>query len=132
MVFGFDPRSQFVHADDVARALGHVVTGGITGTFNVAADGVLALSEVISLLGKRPAPVLPPFATGALAGSLRTLRLPIADEMIAQLRFGRGLDNRLLKATGFDYRFTSRETVLEVAAQQRRAGTGTIPEGPGG
>ena len=30
-------------------------------------DGVLALSEVIDLLGKRPLPVLPPFGTGAAA-----------------------------------------------------------------
>ena len=34
------------------------------GLFNVAADGVLALSEVAGLLGKPYAPILPPWGTG--------------------------------------------------------------------
>lgn len=120
MVFGFDPRYQFVHEDDVVRALGHTVVGErMHGIFNVAADGVLALSEVSSLLGKRPAPVLPPVGGRLLAGPLRSLGLRIPDEMLNQLRFGRGLDNRLLKASGFEYRFTSRETVLKLAEHQR-------------
>jgi UDP-glucose 4-epimerase len=119
MVAGFDPRCQFVHEDDVVRALEFVATGPAAGVFNVAADGVLALSEVISLLGKRPAPVLPPWGTRLLAGPLRSLGFRIPDEMLNQLRFGRGLDNRLLKAAGFSYGYTSRETVLRLAAHQR-------------
>jgi UDP-glucose 4-epimerase len=119
IVLGFDPRYQFVHPDDVVRALEHVVIGAIPGTFNVAADGVLALTEVISLLGKRPAPLLPPFGTGLALGPLRALGLPIPAEMRNQLRFGRGLDNRLLKATGFSYRLSTRETVLSLAGGQR-------------
>jgi UDP-glucose 4-epimerase len=34
--------------------------------------------------------------------------------MINQLRFGRGLDNRALKATGFHYACTSREAVIHL------------------
>lgn len=120
MVFGFDPRCQFIHEDDVVRALGHTVVGErMHGIFNLAADGVLALSEVSSLLGKRPAPVLPPVGGRLLAGPLRSLGLRIPDEMLNQLRFGRGLDNRLFKASGFEYRFTSREAVLKLAEHQR-------------
>ena len=40
--------------------------------------------------------------------------------MIDLLRFGRGVDNRLFKATGFDYGYTSRETVIKL----RRAPAG--------
>ena len=58
---------------------------------------MLALSEVIGLLGKRPLPVLPPWGTGCVAGPLRRLGLRIPDEMLNQLRFGRGLDNRALQ-----------------------------------
>jgi UDP-glucose 4-epimerase len=119
MLLGFDPRYQFVHEDDVVHALEHVAMRDLHGIFNVAADGVLALSEVISLLGKRPAPILPPVGTGLIAAPLRRLGLRIPDEMLNQLRFGRGLDNRLLKATGFKYRYTSREGVLRLAAHQR-------------
>jgi UDP-glucose 4-epimerase len=119
MMLGFDPRYQFVHEDDVVHALEHVAMRDLHGIFNVAADGVLALSEVISLLGKRPAPILPPVGTGLITAPLRRLGLGIPDEMLNQLRFGRGLDNRLLKATGFKYRYTSREAVLRLAAHQR-------------
>ena len=89
------------------------------GTFNVAADGVLALSEAIVLLGKRPLPVLPPIGTGLLAAPLRRLGFRVPDEMANQLRFGRGVDNRLYKATGFSYGYTSRETVIRLGEHLR-------------
>jgi UDP-glucose 4-epimerase len=103
MVLGFDPRLQFVHERDIVHALEHATLNDLPGVFNVAADGVLALSEVISLLGKRPLPALPPFGYGLLAGPLRRLGVRIPEEMGNLLRFGRGVDNRLYKATGFDY-----------------------------
>ncbi len=119
MVLGFDPRTQFVHADDVVHALEHAAIGNVPGTFNVAGDGVLALSEVASLVGKLPLPVLPPFGAGLLARPLRRLGLRVPDEMWNLLRFGRGLDNRAYKATGFDYGYTSREAVLKFAEHLR-------------
>ena len=60
MIAGFDPRYQFIHADDVVSALEFAVENELHGVYNVAADGVLVLSEVIDLLGKRALPVLPP------------------------------------------------------------------------
>ncbi len=119
MVLGFDPRYQFVHQDDVVRALAHGTANDLHGIFNVAADGVLAMSEVISLLGRRPAPVLPPYGTRLAGLPLRAAGVRIPDEMLAQMRFGRALDNRLYKATGFAYDFTTRETVQRLAAHQR-------------
>ncbi len=119
MVLGFDPRLQFVHEDDVVHALEHATLNQLPGTYNVAADGVLALSEVIGLLGKRPLPVLPPFGAQLLAGPLRRLGVKIPDEMVNLMRFGRGIDNRLFKAAGFEYGFTSREAVLRLAERQR-------------
>ena len=81
------------------------------GVFNVAADGVLALSEMIGLLGKRPLPVLPPWGTGLLTAPLRALGVQIPPEMLNLMRFGRGLDNRRYKASGFEYGYTTREAV---------------------
>jgi UDP-glucose 4-epimerase len=119
MILGFDPRYQFVHEDDVVHALEHAAFNDLPGIYNVAADGVLALSEVISLLGKRPLPVLPPWGTGLVAGPLRRLGFRVPDEMLNQLRFGRGLDNRRLKAVGFRYQYTSREAVLKLGEHLR-------------
>jgi UDP-glucose 4-epimerase len=118
-VLGFDPRLQFVHEDDIVHALEHAVFRRIPGVYNVAADGVLALSEAIGLLGKRMLPVLPPWGTATIAAPLRRLGFRIPDEMVNLLRFGRGLDNRLLKATGFDYGHTSREAVLKLGEHLR-------------
>lgn len=121
MMLGFDPRLQFVHEDDVVHALEHAAFHVAPGVYNVAADGVLALSEIIGLLGKRPLPVLPPWGTGLMTGSLRRLGFRIPDEVINQVRFGRGVDNRLFKATGFRYGYTTRETVLKLGEHQRLA-----------
>ena len=119
MVAGFDPRLQFVHEDDVVHALEHAAVNRLPGVFNVAADGVLALSEIIGLLGKRPLPVLPPWGTGLLTAPLRTLGIQIPPEMQSMMRFGRGLDNRRYKASGFLYGYTTRESVLAFAEHLR-------------
>jgi UDP-glucose 4-epimerase len=118
-VLGFDPRYQFVHADDVVSALEHVVSSDVPGTYNVAPDGVLVLTEVIDLLGKRPLPALPPFGTELAASALRRFGMRIPPEMVAQLRYGRGLDNRRFKSTGFRFAHTTRETVMRFAEHLR-------------
>ena len=118
-ILGFDPRCQFVHADDIVGCLEHAVRNDLDGTFNCAADGVLTLSEVADLLGKRLAPILPPWGTGLAAGVLRRAGLQLSPELQNLLRFGRGLDNRKLKASGYRYRYTTRETVLKLREHQR-------------
>jgi UDP-glucose 4-epimerase len=118
-VLGFDPRCQFIHEEDVVGVLEHVALSVTRGTFNAAADGALALSEVASLLGKRLLPILPPYGTVLAASQLRRLGLPIPVELVRELRFGRALDNRRLKATGYTYRYTTREAVQKLRAQQR-------------
>ena len=87
--------------------------------YNIAGDGVLALSEVAGLLGKPYAPILPPWGTGLAAAALRRVGVRIPAEALAQLRFGRGVDNRRFKATGFRYQHTSRETVLKLGEHLR-------------
>jgi UDP-glucose 4-epimerase len=119
MILGFDPRYQFIHVDDVVRALEHATVNDLPGIYNGAADGVLALSEVIDLLDKHPLPLLPPLATELAAAPLRRLGLRITPEMLRQLRYGRGLDNRKLKSTGFRFEHTTREAVEKLAEHVR-------------
>jgi hypothetical protein len=119
MILGFDPRYQFVHEDDVVHALEHAARHELPGVFNVAGDGVLALTEVAGLLGKPYAPILPPWGTGLAAAALRRVGVRIPPEALAQLRFGRGVDNRLFKAAGFRYQYTSREAVLKLGEHLR-------------
>jgi UDP-glucose 4-epimerase len=57
-VLGFDPRLQVIHDDDGVEALRRMVVEDHPGTFNVAGDGVLLLSQAIKRAG-RPTVALP-------------------------------------------------------------------------
>jgi UDP-glucose 4-epimerase len=120
-ILGFDPRYQFIHEDDIVGVLEHAVREDLPGVYNAAADGVLVLSEVAGLLGKPLAPLLPPWGTGVAAAPLRRLGLDLSPEMLRQLRFGRAVDNRKLKAAGAPLRHTTRETVQVFAEHLRVA-----------
>ena len=99
--------------------LDHAARHDLPGIYNAAADGVLALSEIASLLGRPVAPVLPPWGTGAAASVLRRAGMKLPPEVLQQLRYGRGLDNRRLKAAGYHFGATTRETVQAFAQHQR-------------
>ena len=58
---GFDPRLQLLHEDDAAEAIVGAVLGRHPGVFNVAAKGVVLLSQAIAIMGGTPAPILPPY-----------------------------------------------------------------------
>ncbi|MFN8028350.1 MAG: NAD-dependent epimerase/dehydratase family protein [Acidimicrobiia bacterium] len=118
-ILGFDPRLQFVHEDDVTRALEFAVTHDIPGTFNVAGPGTITWSETCDLAGRRRI-ALPPVLTKPAALPLRMLRITdLAPETLALLRYGRGVDTDKLRAAGFEYRYDTRATV-EAFAEARR------------
>jgi UDP-glucose 4-epimerase len=110
-ILGFDPRYQFIHEDDIVGVLHHAVDNDLPGIYNAAPDGVLALSEVASLLGKLYAPILPPVGTSLAAKVAGAVGIRIPAEVLQQLRYGRGLDNRALKQSGYRFRLTTREAV---------------------
>jgi UDP-glucose 4-epimerase len=105
-MFGFDPRFQFVHEDDVIRAIMFVLDRELTGVYNVAGDGLLPWSEVAAICGKRTVP-LPPVGQGLVTAVLGRFGVDIPPEIVDLLRYGRGMDNARLKQAGFDYTHTS-------------------------
>ena len=109
-MFGFDPRFQFVHEDDVIRAVLFVLDHDLAGVYNVAGDGLLPWSEVAAICGKRTVP-LPPGGEVLLLPVLRRLGVDIPPEVVDLLRYGRGVDNGRLKRAGFEYTHTSAGTV---------------------
>jgi UDP-glucose 4-epimerase len=126
-ILGFDPRYQFIHEDDIAGVLEHAAVHDLPGVYNAAGDGVLVLSEIAALLGKPLAPLLPPWGTGLAAAALRRAGLRIPPEMLQQLRYGRALDNRRIKAAGYAFRATTRETVQAFAEHLRTRGLRSTP-----
>jgi UDP-glucose 4-epimerase len=73
-VMGFDARLQFIHEDDAITALHRAVTGAVTGVFNIAGDGVLALSQAVRRTG-RPAISVPAGMLGVVGRALAPTRL---------------------------------------------------------
>ena len=68
---GFDPMIQFVAEEDVVRCLQTVVLEGIGGTFNVAGDGKIPVSEMARIAGVWRLPISPVFTRQAAAPSIR-------------------------------------------------------------
>ena len=123
-IAGFDPRFQFVHERDVVRAIVFAFDHQLSGAFNVAGDGVLPWSEVVALCGKRTVPITP-WGTGLVGRALRPVGIELPDELLALLRYGRGVDNRRLKHLGFEYRYTTAGAVKAFAeAMQLRRTVG--------
>ncbi|MFT3873966.1 MAG: NAD-dependent epimerase/dehydratase family protein [Nocardioides sp.] len=107
-VLGFDPRLQFLHQDDLFAVLQHAVTHDVPGTFNVAGDGVLLLSQAIRRLG-RPSVPLPPLGVAGVGQVLRRAHLAdFSPEQQAFLTYGRGIDTtRMHTVLGFQPRFST-------------------------
>lgn len=125
-VLGFDPRFQFVHEDDVIRSILYVLSNNLAGIYNVAGDGLLPWSEVARICGKRTFPLPPFFNASLLRSALKAALVDLPDEYLTLLRYGRGVDNRRLKATGFDYEYTSAQAVKAfIEASRLRGAVGT-------
>ncbi len=107
VIAGYDPLMQFVEEDDVIRAIKHAIEGQIPGLYNVAGDGLITWSEVVSSCGATPL-YLPPVATSNFAKPLTRLGIiEFPPEMENLLRYGRGVDTSRLKKTGFKFRYSS-------------------------
>jgi len=101
-VLGYDARLQLLHETDLIAALHHATLAGVHGTFNVAGDGVLMLSQALRRLG-RPTVALPTFALSAGGAFTRAGgRRPLEPELTGFLTFGRGVDtSRMSTVLGF-------------------------------
>ncbi|WP_438487289.1 NAD-dependent epimerase/dehydratase family protein [Streptomyces sp. S186] len=129
-VLGYDPRLQFVHEDDaidVLRIAAAAPRRGTlnSGTFNIAGDGVLLLSQVSRRLGRPTLPLFLPTVTWA-GTVLRSLGITdFSPEQIRMLTHGRVVETTQMRETlGFHPRYTTAETFEEFA---RSRGPGLLP-----
>jgi UDP-glucose 4-epimerase len=122
-IWGFDPRVQFVHEDDVVGALTYATGLDVPGIYNVAGNGSLPWSEVCAMVGKRRI-AFPPLLTNWAAEGLRMARvLRLPPEVLMLLRYGREIDNHRYKQAGFRYKYTTSGCVDAFAQGLRLAGT---------
>jgi UDP-glucose 4-epimerase len=117
-VLGYDPRLQFCHENDALAALHHATLGSSDGTFNVAGDGILMLSQAIRRLG-RPSVALPAPAFGPL-GSVISMarRAELSSEQAAFLSHGRALDTSAMREVfAFEPAYTTAQAFDDFAAR---------------
>ncbi|MDH6138647.1 MULTISPECIES: NAD-dependent epimerase/dehydratase family protein [Kitasatospora] len=132
-VLGRDPRLQFVHMDDAVEVLRLAALEPAPGspdqpvdrrgTFNVAGDGVLLLTQCARRLGRPTLPMLRP-ALGWAAALARQARLvDFAPEQLELLTHGRVVDTTALHEV-FGYRpaFSTPEAFADFVAGR--------PQGP--
>lgn len=129
-VFGYDPRLQFVHEDDaveVLRLASHEPRRGTlnSGTFNIAGDGQLLLSQCSRRLGRPTVPVLLPAVTW-VGAALRTVGMTdFSPEQIRLLTHGRVVATRQMRETlGFRPTYTTAEAFADFV---RSRGPGLLP-----
>jgi UDP-glucose 4-epimerase len=120
---GFDARLQFVHEDDLVRAVVRSTTGDQEGIVNIAGDGVITLAQAVALLDRPSVPVIGQ-AAGMLGGVFK--RFGLADfsaDQMSLLSFGRGVDTTRMRGVfGFEPEYSTRETFESFAAAVRESG----------
>ncbi|MDA2987857.1 MAG: NAD-dependent epimerase/dehydratase family protein [Actinomycetota bacterium] len=122
-VLGFDPRLQFVHEDDAVDVTRRVVLQRSRGTYNIAGDGVVLLSQAIRMMNRTMVPLpsaVLPFAGRSLA---RGAWADFSRDQIRYLTYGRALDtSAAANDLGFQARFSSEQALESLALAVRAHG----------
>lgn len=117
---GFDARLQFLHPVDAVNALIAVTERDLPGTFNVAAEDVVTLTQTLRIMG-RPALPLHPLTAPLLLGAARTTGIAkVSTDQFRAFAHGRVIDTtHFTETTGVQPHYTSRRAIEEFAAFAR-------------
>ena len=114
-VLGYDPRMQFLHERDLYAALGRVLETRIPGTFNIAGDGILTMTQIARRMQRSTLP-LPSIAFGSAGGFLRPSLAALPPELRDYFMFGRGIDTTRMKTVlGFQPKYSTAAAVDDLA-----------------
>ncbi|MDP9094936.1 MAG: NAD-dependent epimerase/dehydratase family protein [Actinomycetota bacterium] len=109
---GFDPRLQLLHESDAVEVLRRASVGDHPGVFNVAADGIIPLSQAVRRARRLRLPVPAP-AISAVAEIVRNSGIgEVSAEGASFLKFGRAVDTtRLRTRFGYQPRYTTEQAL---------------------
>ena len=128
---GWDPRLQFLHAEDAHGALEAETRAPVRGPVNVAPSGSISLSHILRLVRRPAIPIPHPLFGVALERLGKRLGAgPLYGDGVRMLRFGRGVDNeRLRSEIGYDPRFDAEAAIRDFATKSagRRVGPALHP-----
>jgi UDP-glucose 4-epimerase len=127
---GYDPRLQLLHEDDAAEAVERAVMQGHEGVFNVAADGIVLLSQAIGIMGGKAAPILPPYGRWLGRLALRAVGIDLPGHMADVLAYGSVADcSRLASTFGWKPAYKTR-AVMDGLAKGKDAEVIEAPSPP--
>lgn len=117
-VLGYDPRLQLLHEYDALGVLRMAAIEDKPGTFNVAGEHVVTLSQAARRLG-RPLVRLPSFGFAPLTSRLvRTMGSSFTPELTRMLMYGRVVDTTALRDVfGYEMQYTTPQTLDDFAAR---------------
>ncbi|MGO4200751.1 NAD-dependent epimerase/dehydratase family protein [Rhodococcus sp. TAF43] len=122
-ILGRDARMQLLHEEDALAALSRATLTGPAGTFNVAGDGAVMMSQAIRRAGRVEVPM--PFSLFRSAGRalMGSQMRSFTREQLDYFHFGCGLDTTRMRAElGFEPRWTTMEALDDFVR-----GTGLTP-----
>jgi UDP-glucose 4-epimerase len=104
-VMGFDPMMQFVHEEDVARAIELALDHGLRGVYNVVGSGEVPVTTAIRACGGTAWPIPEPLLRPALASWLWSGGFP--EGIVDYLKYPVTLSGaRFVDETGFEPRYS--------------------------
>jgi UDP-glucose 4-epimerase len=120
-VLGFDPRLQLLHESDAVEVIRRATVASRPGVFNVAADGVLTLAQVVRRLGRLRVPV-PGGAVGLVGSLVRNSGVvEFSAEQAEFLSFGRVVETaKLHEEFGYVPAYTTAQALDSYIEHHRR------------
>jgi UDP-glucose 4-epimerase len=113
-ILGYDPRLQFCHEDDAIAILKRAALEDTAGTYNLAGDGAVYLSQALRLGGRTRLPIAPIFIGAAMSAAKFAGFSNLDPHHLLTLRYGRVIDNSRAKARFGEFGYTTRDAVLDL------------------
>lgn len=111
-VLGYDARMQFIHEDDLIAATMKATLDDFSGTYNVAADGTMMLSQILRRSGDAQLPLARQIFRSVAKRLPGGARADFSDGQVRFLTYGRGVDTTKMRTKlGFVPARTTEQTL---------------------
>jgi UDP-glucose 4-epimerase len=129
-LLGFDPLWQLVHEVDVLAAFKLAIDRDHPGTYNIVGDGVLPLSTIVRLAGRKCQPLFHPLAGVAVGALWAAQAAPFPSSFLRYLRYLCVADGEKAQDMGFRPAYTTREALLDYVNAERLREANLLQETP--
>jgi UDP-glucose 4-epimerase len=113
-IWGYDPRLQFCHEEDALSILKRAALEDVSGLYNLAGDGAVYLSQALRLGGRTQLPIAPLLMGAAMSAAKLAGFSSLDAHQLLTMRYGRVIDNAKAKARFGNFRYSTRDAVLDL------------------